>query len=177
MLTFVIRRVLQSIPLLLLISMILFGIISKAPGGPLTPYLQNPHITEADIASGAINHAVGIVLPRCNFSVYPADRGDCGNDPGQPAEGQWFRFAPGTQMPSRLTPFAQMVFQAIETYGAVVTDQGGAVSIEAEQPSDWAAEGHSGADPITASWEGLQEYQVVASLPWSDLQVVDPPHS
>ena len=117
-------------------------------------------ITEADIASGAINHAVGIVLPRCNFSVYPADRGDCGNDPGQPAEGQWFRFAPGTQMPSRLTPFAQMVFQAIETYGAVVTDQGGAVSIEAEQPSDWAAEGHSGADPITASWQGLQEYHV-----------------
>jgi len=78
-------------------------------------------------------------------------------------------------MPLGLTPFAQMVFRAIETYGAVVADQGGGVFLEAEQSSDWAAEGHTGTDPITASWEGLQEYKVVASLPWSDLQVVDPP--
>ena len=133
-------------------------------------------ITEADVASGSIDHAVGITLPRCNYSVYPADRSDCGYDPGQPGEGQWFRFAPGTPMPAGLTPFAQMVFRAIETYGAVVTDQGGSVSLEAEQSSDWAADGHTGSDPITTSWDGLLEYQVVASLPWSDLQVVDPPH-
>ncbi len=61
MLTFVIRRVLQSIPLLLLISMILFGIISEAPGGPLTPYLQNPHITEADITR--LKHNLGLDQP------------------------------------------------------------------------------------------------------------------
>jgi hypothetical protein len=132
-------------------------------------------ITEADIASGSIDHAVGMVVPRCNYSVYPADRTDCRYDPGQPGEGQWFRFAPGTPMPPGLTPFAQMVFQAIETYGAVVTDQGGGVEIEAEQASDWAAEGHTGTDPITASWDGLPGYEVVASLPWPDLQVVDPP--
>jgi hypothetical protein len=68
-----------------------------------------------------------------------------------------------------------MVFHAVETYGAVVTDQAGGVFLEAEQPSDWASEGRAGTDPITASWGGLQAYQVVASLPWSDLQVVDPP--
>ena len=61
MLTFVVRRILQSIPLLLLISMILFGIISEAPGGPLTPYLQNPHITEADIAR--LKHNLGLDQP------------------------------------------------------------------------------------------------------------------
>lgn len=132
-------------------------------------------ITEADIASGSIDHALGIALPRCNSSVYPADRTDCGYDPGQPAEGQWFRFAPGTPMPPGLTPFARMVFQAISTYGAVVTDQAGGVFLEAEQGSDWAAEGHTGIDPLMASWDGLLEYQVVASLPWQDLQVVDPP--
>jgi hypothetical protein len=70
-----------------------------------------------------------------------------------------------------------MVFRAIETYGAVVTDQAWGVFLEAEQPSDWAAGGHTGIDPITASWDGLEAYQVVASLPWSDLQVVDPPSS
>jgi hypothetical protein len=78
-------------------------------------------------------------------------------------------------MPSGLTPFAQMVFKAILTYGMVVIDQGGAVMIEAEQRSDWAAEGNAGTDPITASWAGQYEYQVVASLPWSSLQALDPP--
>ena len=131
-------------------------------------------ITEADVASGSIDHAVAIDLPRCDSSVYPADRTDCSYDAGQPGEGQWFRFAPGTPMPTGLTPFAQMVFRAIETYGAVVTDQAAGVFVEAEQPSDWASEGRAGTDPITASWGGLQAYQVVASLPWSDLQVVDP---
>jgi len=46
----VVRRTLQSIPLLLLISFILYIILNNAPGGPLAPYLQNPHITPADIA-------------------------------------------------------------------------------------------------------------------------------
>jgi peptide/nickel transport system permease protein len=61
LLTYVVRRILQSIPLLLLISMILFGIISEAPGGPLTPYLQNPHITEADIVR--LKHNLGLDQP------------------------------------------------------------------------------------------------------------------
>jgi len=52
---------LQSIPLLLLISMILFLILDKAPGGPLAPYLQNPHITPADIAR--LKHNLGLDQP------------------------------------------------------------------------------------------------------------------
>ena len=75
-------------------------------------------------------------------------------------------------MPSGLTPFGQMVFKAIQTYGMVVTDYAGAVMLEAEQPSDWAAEGNSGTDPVTASWDGQAEYSVVANLPWSELQAV-----
>jgi peptide/nickel transport system permease protein len=56
-----VRRSLQAIPLLLLISMILYGILSQAPGGPLTPYLQNPHITPADIAR--LKHNFGLDQP------------------------------------------------------------------------------------------------------------------
>jgi peptide/nickel transport system permease protein len=41
--------------------MILFFILSKAPGGPLTPYLQNPHITAADIAR--LKHNFGLDRP------------------------------------------------------------------------------------------------------------------
>ena len=134
-------------------------------------------VTEADVESGSINHAIAVILPHCNYSVYPADRTDCTAAPGQPGEGQWFRFPPGTTCPATdcTTPFAQMVFNAIQTYGMVVVDQGGAVMIEAEQQSDWAAQGHTGTDPITASWDGLPEYQVIGGLPWSTLQAVDPP--
>ncbi len=61
MVTYVVRRSLQAVPLLLLISMILYGILSQAPGGPLTPYLSNPHITPADIAR--LKHNFGLDQP------------------------------------------------------------------------------------------------------------------
>ena len=39
----------------------LFAILQQAPGGPLTPYLQNPHITEADIIR--LKHNLGLDQP------------------------------------------------------------------------------------------------------------------
>ncbi len=51
----------QAIPLLLLISIILYWILSNAPGGPLAPYLQNPHITAADIER--LKHNFGLDQP------------------------------------------------------------------------------------------------------------------
>ena len=47
--------------MLLLISVILYWILSNAPGGPLAPYLQNPHITAADIAR--LKHNFGLDQP------------------------------------------------------------------------------------------------------------------
>ena len=55
------RRTLQSIPLLLAISIILYGILYNMPGGPLAPYLQNPHITAADITR--LKHNLGLDQP------------------------------------------------------------------------------------------------------------------
>ncbi|HEY4441708.1 MAG TPA: ABC transporter permease, partial [Candidatus Elarobacter sp.] len=59
--TYVVRRTLQNIPLLLLVSIVLFSILQAAPGGPLTPYLQNPHITQADIER--LKHNLGLDQP------------------------------------------------------------------------------------------------------------------
>jgi len=134
-------------------------------------------VTEADVASGSINHALSINITDCNGWILPATRGDCGNDPGEPAEGQWFRFAPGTVCTSAEcpTPYARMVFKAISTYGMVVMDQSGAYQINQEAQADWANEGEPGTDPITASWDGQQEYSVISGLPWSDLQVISYP--
>ncbi len=61
MFTYIVRRTLAAIPLLLLISIILFVILNNAPGGPLAPYLQNPHITPADIAR--LKHNLGLDRP------------------------------------------------------------------------------------------------------------------
>jgi peptide/nickel transport system permease protein len=59
--TYVVRRTLQAIPLMLAISVILYGILYNMPGGPLAPYLQNPHITPADIAR--LKHNLGMDQP------------------------------------------------------------------------------------------------------------------
>jgi len=56
-----VRRTLQAIPLLFAISIILYGILYNMPGGPLAPYLQNPHITAADIAR--LRHNLGMDQP------------------------------------------------------------------------------------------------------------------
>ena len=133
-------------------------------------------ITEQDIQSGVIKHAIALDLPACSSPPsYPADRTDCSSDPGQPPEGTWWRFPANLSMPSGLTPFGQMVFKAIQTYGMVQTDQSGSVALQAESTADWATSGHTGTDPITASWNGEAEYQVVANLPWSSLQALNPP--
>ena len=46
---------------MILISIILFVILNKAPGGQLGPYLQNPHITPADIER--LKHNLGMDQP------------------------------------------------------------------------------------------------------------------
>jgi hypothetical protein len=130
-------------------------------------------ITEADVASGSIDHTIALQVTQCNGSVAPADRTDCGSDPGQVSEGSFLRFPPTLAMPAGLTPFAQMVFSAIKNYGMVVTDQSGSVDIEAETAADWSAAGNTGTDPITASWAGQPEYSALDGMPWGDLQVID----
>jgi peptide/nickel transport system permease protein len=61
MLTYAIRRSLQAIPLLLLISMVLFAILHAMPGGGLAAYAGNPHLTAADIAR--LQHNLGLDRP------------------------------------------------------------------------------------------------------------------
>jgi peptide/nickel transport system permease protein len=46
---FLLQRLLQAIPLLLLISVLVFALIQAAPGGPLSIYLENPNVRPADI--------------------------------------------------------------------------------------------------------------------------------
>jgi hypothetical protein len=132
-------------------------------------------ITEADVASGQIDHAINLQIETCNGFIAPANRTDCGSNPGTPSEGTWFRMPANVAMPAGMTPFAQMVFQALQTYGAIVTDHAGAVMITAENPNDWSFQGNAGADPILTSFAGSPEYSVLNGMPWAQLQVIVPP--
>jgi peptide/nickel transport system permease protein len=61
MLIYTLRRLIQAIPLMLLISILLYAILDHMPGGPLAPYMMNPHITAADIAR--LKHNFGLDQP------------------------------------------------------------------------------------------------------------------
>ena len=49
MLRYVVRRLAQSVPLLLVVSLLVFTLIHSAPGGPLALYLDNPNVRPQDI--------------------------------------------------------------------------------------------------------------------------------
>ncbi len=49
MISLVTRRVVLAVPLLFLISLLLFGLLHLAPGGPLSTYLENPNVRPEDI--------------------------------------------------------------------------------------------------------------------------------
>jgi peptide/nickel transport system permease protein len=58
---FVIRRVAQSVPLLLVISLLIFALLHAAPGGPLSTYLENPNVRPEDIER--LRKAMGLDRP------------------------------------------------------------------------------------------------------------------
>ena len=61
MIRFVVRRVVQSVPLLFVISLLIFALIHAAPGGPLSTYLENPNVRPEDIER--LRRAMGLDRP------------------------------------------------------------------------------------------------------------------
>jgi len=58
---FLAGRLAQSLPLLLVISLIVFALIHAAPGGPLSMYLSNPNVRPEDIER--LRRALGLDRP------------------------------------------------------------------------------------------------------------------
>ena len=61
MLRFVGRRLAQSIPLLVVISLLVFALIHAVPGGPLAMYLDNPNVRPEDIVR--LRRSLGLDRP------------------------------------------------------------------------------------------------------------------
>jgi peptide/nickel transport system permease protein len=58
---YIVRRLVQAVPLLLAISVAAFAIVKAQPGGPLAAYEGNPDFTEAD--RQRLEHAFGLDQP------------------------------------------------------------------------------------------------------------------
>ncbi len=79
MLRFTVRRAAEALPLLLVVSVLVFALIHAVPGGPLSLYLENPNVRPADIER--LRQAMGLdrSLPEQYWSWLTAfARGDWG---------------------------------------------------------------------------------------------------
>lgn len=61
MLPYLLRRIVQAVPLLILVTIVSFGVMQLSPGGPLSAYAHNPHISAVQLK--AITHNLGLDQP------------------------------------------------------------------------------------------------------------------
>ena len=137
-------------------------------------------VSLADMKRGSIDHALYLALPDVrtwtNFS-WPAQRSDgWSDDPASMPEGSRLRLDPAVNIDSLgLTPLGKMVAKAAQTYGFVVSDKSGAVTVMTESGAATAA-ANGGVDP----WVNLLDltskpsYTQLANFPWTRLQVLSP---
>jgi hypothetical protein len=142
-----------------------------ATGLPFAP----GQITVSDLRSGAIRHVMGIALvdaQGANLFSWPANRSDGYNPQNAPnriPEGLRFRLDPGVNVDALpIHPVAKMVAKAAQTYGFVVWDKAGAISLRFQNPKDFTVAGK--ADPYPELWDGTPAYRILAGIPWDRLQ-------
>ncbi|MEU4731977.1 hypothetical protein [Streptomyces sp. NPDC023588] len=131
---------------------------ADAAGLAVLPGLVRPD----EAASGRIDHAIRITVPRSDQSyVWPA-RHQAGSaaDPSLPPMGLRLRLK-GAVDTSRLPAQAKAVAEALKTYGAIVADNGSAWFLSGEENAAWdnaqldALKGFKGSDFEAVDASGL----------------------
>jgi hypothetical protein len=126
-----------------------------------------------DAEAGVIDHALSLQLIDARhwktFS-WPAQRSDGQDrDPDAVQEGTRLRLDPSVDVDALdLNPVAAMIAKAAQTYGFIVTDRAGSVSITAEAGQETAGE----ADPWPALLGGTKSWDVMQDFPWDRLQAL-----
>jgi hypothetical protein len=132
-------------------------------------------IAAEELSRGAINHAMGIALVEtdsANIFSWPANRSDGynpSNVPNRIPEGLRFRLDPTVDVEAlRMHPAGRIIAKAAQTYGFVVWDKAGSVSLRAENPKSFTTKGLP--DPYPAIWNGTPSYDILRGFPWGKLQ-------
>jgi len=106
----------------------------------------------SELQRGFIDHAIILVVPRtqANCFSWPANRDD-GNTVGSdiPCEGQRLRLNPSFDVSTLYGPATQTIARAMQQYGLIVTDHGGAVVTYAEDERLYEST-HGGVNPYPA---------------------------
>jgi len=150
---------------------------ATATGLPLGAFL----IRADELRRGYIDHAINIVTvrTRANCTSWPATRDD-GNTVGAdiPCEGQRFRLDPSFDVSTLLSPAARTIARAMQEYGLILTDKGGALVTYAEDPRPFEAR-NGGVDPYDALMDpshvlppGVAKYVILGGIPVDRLQAL-----
>lgn len=149
---------------------------ATATGLPLGAFV----IRISELQHGTIDHAINLITVRTQKHCFswPASRDD-GNTTGRniPCEGQRFRLNPYFNASRLYSPAARMIARALQVYGAIITDKGGAVVTQAEDPRPYQAS-HKGVNPYPAvldpknRYPGYAQYIVLKEIPLSQLQAL-----
>lgn len=144
---------------------------TAATGLPFSP----GQITVDELRSGAIHHVIGIALvdaERAAIFSWPANRSDGYNPKNAPnriPEGLRFRLDPNVDVDAlKINPIAKIIAKAAQTYGFVVWDKAGAISLRFENPKAAVLLGQQ--NPYPALWNGTPSYKILAGIPWERLQ-------
>ena len=130
---FAARRLAQAVPLLLVVSLLVFALIHAVPGGPLSLYLENPNVRPEDIER--LRRAMGLDQPLAvQYLTWLAAfvRGDWGYSyaDGRPVLDRMLERVPATlQLVGVSTLVAVIVSLAVGTVSAVKRNADRAASI------------------------------------------------
>jgi hypothetical protein len=126
-----------------------------------------------ELAQGRIEHALAISLPNVRAGVYaePARREDgTSTSPLALPEGARLRLPADLELNAlHLPPLTLELARAAQHYGLVVRDKSSAIAFFAQDPVPTGTEPFLGA---TGYFEGRYPNELLASFPWSQLQVL-----
>jgi hypothetical protein len=130
-------------------------------------------ITLEDLRQGQINHALAIAIPdvRAGFFASPAQRTDGkSTNPSALPEGAHLRLDPSLDLASlSMPPITRMIAYAAQRYGIFVRDGARVTHFFAEDPVTRGGNPYLGPNGY---FEGQYPGRLLASFPWSDLQLL-----
>lgn len=132
-------------------------------------------ITPDELRRGAIEHVMGISLvdlEKHSIFSWPARRSDGHNpkdEPNRIPEGLRFRLDPTVDVEAlNLSPTGKIIARAAQTYGFVVWDKAGAITLRADNPKSYTQRGEK--DPYPELFGGKPAWSILQGLPWEKLQ-------
>jgi hypothetical protein len=147
------------------------GLGATASGLPLLGFVMRID----ELQAGVIRHAVNIITVRTQAGAFswPANRTD-GNTAGVDIlmEGQRLRLDPTFDVSTLPSAAERTIATAMQDYGMILTDTGGAVVMQAEDPRPYMQAHGTTTNPYTAIFGGTASYAVLADIPLDRLQVL-----